>query len=291
MEFIDGRAVAHEITQELTRRINDLKAAGITPTLAILQVGNDPTTTIYVTAKQRAAVPLGIDVHVIRFDTGVQSDALARALTDTVHQLNADPSIHGIILQLPVPETIDDQAIIDEIDPRKDVDGLTATNQAALEAGRELMVPATPQGILRLLAAYRIPLEGATVGLVGHGRLVGRSLAHMLRSRGAILQIADSKTPDLRAVTRGADIVVSAVGQAGLITPDMIDESTVVIDVGLSKVDDQLQGDITEAAKAKARLATPVPGGVGPMTVVSLLANVVLAAELTRLQSSANMTP
>jgi len=286
MERIDGREIAREVYAELGQRIAQLKEQGIVPTLVILQVGNDETTNTYIRAKQRAAEPIGITVRVERFNSSMEPALLQETLAKTIRDLNNDSSVNGIILQLPVPATIDDQAIIDEIRAEKDVDGLTATNQAALEAGRELMVPATPQGILRILTAYHVPIEGASVGLIGHGRLVGRPLAHMLRFRSANVRIGDSKTDDLSTVTRGADIVIAAAGAAGIVTPDMVEPNSVLIDVGLSEVDAKLASDITDQAKEKARLATPVPGGVGPMTVASLLANVVLAAELACLRDS-----
>ncbi len=286
MQRIDGTQIAAGVAQDLAARVRALAATGVTPRLAILVVGDEPRTRRYVAAKERKAAELGIAVTAVRLDAG-NASSVEHMLSSAIERLNGDSAIHGIILQLPIPVPgIDEQELIDRIVPAKDVDGLTSVSQAALEAGRELFVPATPQGILRLLAAYKLPIADTRIAVVGQGRLVGRPLAAMLRSRGADVVPADSKTADLAAVTRGAAIVVSAVGRAGLITDAMVDPGAVLIDVGLSEQDGVLQGDITEAAKDTAALATPVVGGVGPMTVISLLANVVLAAELAAVRSA-----
>lgn len=280
MNRMDGQLVAERLKGELASRIDALKGRDVTPTLAILVVGDDERTAAYVRAKQRAADQLGIQVQITRLGADQPTEVLVEQVRSTIEQWNNRTMVHGIVLQLPLPDGIDEQALIDEIDPRKDVDGLTATNQAALEAGRELIPPATPMGILRLLTAYDVPIAGTRVAIIGQGRLVGEPLAAMLKARDADVVTADTSTPDLRTVTKGATIVIVATGEPELIDADLIDSGTVLIDVGLSERHGRLIGDTTAEAKAKARLATPVPGGVGPMTVVSLLANVVLAAEI-----------
>ena len=283
MQLIDGKHVAEKVAAELQERIATLVAQKITPTLAILVVGDDLRTQKYIAAKQRTAEELGIRVTLFALQSQAAEDVVTQ-ITDTITTLNQDSSVHGVILQLPIPIAVDEQELIDLIKPTKDVDGLTLTNQAALEAGRELFLPATPQGILRLMTAYKLQIPDARIAVVGQGRLVGKPLTAMLRSRGADVVTANSETTDLPAVLKGASVVISAVGKENLITEDMVDGQMALIDVGLSDIDGKLQGDIVQAAKDKARLASPVIGGVGPMTVISLLANVVLAAELAALR-------
>lgn len=279
MQLMDGRATAGGRRAQLRQRVEGLRERGVVPTLAIVQADRDERTRTYVRAKSQAAREIGIQIQLHEFDPTLPPETLAKRLKATLEILNADRAVHGLLLQLPLPAGIDVDELINTIDPGKDVDGLTATNQAALEAGRELMVPATPMGILRLLETYDVPITDATVAVIGQGLVVGKPLALMLASRGATVRTADAETPDLRSVTRGADIVVSATGQPGLITEEMIGANTVLVDAGLAEVGTSLVGDTTPEAQAKARLTTPVRGGVGPMTVVSLLGNVVIAAE------------
>ncbi|MCA9388675.1 bifunctional 5,10-methylenetetrahydrofolate dehydrogenase/5,10-methenyltetrahydrofolate cyclohydrolase [Candidatus Berkelbacteria bacterium] len=278
--IIDGRAIAQKISDRLATRIKDLKTKGVTPKLVIVKVGNDLRTQTYIRVKQLAAKKLGIKTEVKAFDAQTSATQLDSEVRQLITDLNQDPTVHGIIVQLPIEADLDDQELIDLITPNKDVDGLTATNQAALEAGRELMVPATPLGIISLLNNENIPISNSKVALVGLGRLVGRPLSFMLEARGAELKVANSKTTNLKAITDDADIVIAASGQPHLIKADMVKKSSVLIDVGLSEIDGQLTGDIDPAAKEKASMATQTTGGVGPMTVISLLSNVVLAAEI-----------
>ncbi|MBI4022799.1 bifunctional 5,10-methylenetetrahydrofolate dehydrogenase/5,10-methenyltetrahydrofolate cyclohydrolase [Candidatus Berkelbacteria bacterium] len=279
MEHMDGRALAEEVAGTLRNRAAALRERGIVPTLGILVVGDDERTASYIRAKERMASEIGIEVRVHRFEQSELPDRLHDRITKAMAHWNRDPAVHGLILQLPLPAGLDESVLLDCIDPTKDVDGLTSTNQHALEAGQPGIVPATPLGILALLQAYDVTVDGATVAIVGTGRLVGQPLAHLLQARGACVRLADRETADLAAVTRGAEIVVAAVGHPGLVTESMIDHESVLIDVGLTEQHGMLVGDTTEGARAKARLSTPVPGGVGPMTVVSLLGNVVQAAE------------
>lgn len=282
MQMIDGKQVAELVAADLRERIAALDSQGITPTLAIIVVGNDLRTQKYITAKQKAAEQLGIEVKLIALSA--TSDDIEATIAEQIALLNSDPNVHGIILQLPIPAEVDEQDLIDLIVSQKDVDGLTLTSQAALEAGRELFLPATPQGILRLLSSQKLPIYEKRIAVIGQGKLVGKPLTAMLRSRGADVATADSKIKDLASIVRGASIVISAVGKENLITAEMVDPDMTLIDVGLSDVNGTLRGDIAQAAKEKAQLATPVIGGVGPMTVISLLANVVLAAELAAIR-------
>jgi methylenetetrahydrofolate dehydrogenase (NADP+)/methenyltetrahydrofolate cyclohydrolase len=279
--LMDGRAVAARIQRSLEPRITALRKQGVVPTLAIVFAANDERTDAYIRAKQDAAARLGIAVQIHAFPAGME---LTGALTDAITDANGDPAVHGIIVQLPLPAGVDEDTILNVVAPEKDVDGLTSTNEAALDAGRELFTPATPLAILQLLSTYHIPLDGTTVAVVGQGRLVGAPLAAMLRNRGAIVRTADETTPDIASVTKGADVVVVATGTPNLITPAHIDGRSILIDAGLTNVDGTLVGDVSDEAKQVARLATPAVGGVGPVTVASLLANVVLAAEYQALQ-------
>lgn len=283
---MDGRAVATELKQELIERVRALAKRGVKPHLAILKVNPDERTEKYVRAKSELGRAIGVRVSVYEFETSTRPQTLYDQIHKTLVDLNQDQLVHGIILQLPLSADLDTDQLLNTIKPEKDVDGLTATNEAALETGRELFPPATPLGILRLLAYYKVPISGKKFTIIGQGRLVGRPLAWMLASRGAQVQTGDRTTRDLTKLTQDADVIVSAAGTANLITADMIKPNTVLIDVGLAKQDATLVGDIDEAAKAKSRLATPVPGGVGPMTVVSLLSNVILAAEYQQLKLS-----
>ena len=285
MQILDGKKVAETVAEELRERIATLRTQNVEPTLAILVVGDDLRTQRYIAAKQRAAERLDIRVILIPIAPATPTETTA-VIQQAITALNNKPEVHGIILQLPIPVAVDEQELIDLIAPTKDVDGLTLTNQAALELGRELFLPATPQGILRLLSAYKIPIANQRIAVVGQGKLVGKPVTAMLQSRDADVVTANSRTKDLKETIRGAAVVISAVGKKDLITEDMVDKTMALIDVGLSDVDGKLYGDITSTAKDKALLATPVPGGIGPMTVISLLANVVLAAELTALRAN-----
>lgn len=282
--WMDGRALAAELEQGLRERVGHLANAGITPTLAIVVVGDDERTASYIRAKQATAERIGIAVKVYEYSAAAPETLEGQLLTQ-IDALNTDTAVHGIILQLPVPRGVDDERLLNAISPTKDVDGLTATNQASVEMGRELFPPATPMGILRLLGRYGIPIEGTVMAVLGQGRVVGKPLADMLESRGAIVRRADHTTADLGAVTHGASVVISATGQPGLVTASLIDPDIVLIDAGLAEVGTSLVGDTSDDAQAKARLATPAKGGVGPMTVVSLLGNVVVAAELAQLRT------
>src|SRR3990167_1411369 len=230
--WMDGRALADEIAGTLKLRVDHLKRAGILPRLAILVVGNDERTASYIRAKSSVAERIGVDVVRFPFDAATEPSKLTREINEIIEQLNNDPSTHGIILQLPVPAGVDEDFLLNTIAPAKDVDGLTETNQAAVEMGRELLPPATPMGILRLLERYRVPIVDAPIAVIGQGRVVGKPMAEMLRSRGADVRTASMETTDLRALTKGATIVISATGQAGLITPDLLDDDVVLIDAG-----------------------------------------------------------
>lgn len=274
--YIDGKKIARGIESQLATRIAKLNQLGIIPKLVIIQVGHDKRSISFVKAKAKVGARIGVVVEIKQLPEQTPS----RQLKSLIAKLNHNTDVHGIIVQLPLPQHLDADSIIDSIHPKKDVDGLSTVNRVALETGRELILPATPLGILMLLEKSQIAFVDKYVAIIGQGRLVGKPLYYMLKHRGARVVTANSKTLDLKTITRNADIIISATGQSGLITANMINSKAVIIDVGLSEVDNQLVGDVSIDAKNKARLATPVPGGVGPMTVVALMANVVTAAEM-----------
>jgi methylenetetrahydrofolate dehydrogenase (NADP+)/methenyltetrahydrofolate cyclohydrolase len=278
--LLDGRSLARTIRRELAARVEALKQRGIAPALRILLIGDHAPSRVYVRNKERAAAEAGIDCRIEH----LPSDATLGVALSAVTNWNSDPSVHGVIVQLPVPGHLDADTLVGAVSPRKDVDGLSPASLAALASGRPTFLPATPSGIIELLIRNGIALPGKKVVIIGRGELVGRPLSQMLLLRGergdATVTVCHSRTRDLGVECRSADIVVAATGMAGLVTADMVKEGVVVIDAGTSERDGRLVGDVDfESVAPKAAAITPVPGGVGPMTVAMLLANVVLAAE------------
>lgn len=279
--ILDGRAAARAVRADLARRVAALGASGTTPALRILQVGNDPASSIYVASKVKASAKTGIDARVEHLEESADFGDIA----GVVGAWNRDPSVHGFIVQLPLPRGIDVHSVLALVNPAKDVDGLSPASLGALAAGRPGFMPATPSGIIELLLRNGITVSGKRVVIVGRGELVGRPLASMLLLRGergdATVTVCHSRTTDLGAICRTAEILVVATGRAGLVTGEMVSEGVVVVDAGTNSVGGKLVGDVDfESVAAKASAITPVPGGVGPMTVAMLLANTVSAAEL-----------
>ncbi|MBM3331502.1 bifunctional 5,10-methylenetetrahydrofolate dehydrogenase/5,10-methenyltetrahydrofolate cyclohydrolase [candidate division WOR-3 bacterium] len=279
--LLDGRAAAKAVRVELARRVDALQARGVKPGLRILQVGADPASSIYVASKVKASAMIGIDARVERLPDACCFADIARV----IGAWNLDSTVHGFIVQLPLPRGIDACAVLQLVGSDKDVDGLGPASLGALASGRPRFTPATPTGIIELLVRNGISIPGRRVVIVGRGDLVGRPLASMLLLRGergdATVTVCHSRTPDLGAVCRTAQILVVAVGRAGLVTGEMVTEGVVAVDAGTNSNDCKLVGDIDfESVAAKASAITPVPGGVGPMTVAMLLANTVRAAEL-----------
>jgi methylenetetrahydrofolate dehydrogenase (NADP+)/methenyltetrahydrofolate cyclohydrolase len=270
--IIDGRAVAARVRAEVAEEVARLDDV---PGLATVLVGDDPASHIYVAGKHRASAEVGIAS--IRHD--LPADTSEAEVLDLVARLNDDPAANGIIVQLPVPDHIDAARVTSAVDPRKDVDGLTPTNAGLLVQGREGLVPATPSGVMELLRVYDTPLEGAHAVVVGRSDLVGKPISSLLLAQNATVTVCHSRTRDLGEVCRSADVLVAAVGRPKLITGDMVKEGATVIDVGMNRVDGALVGDVDfEGAAARARAITPVPGGVGPMTIAMLLRNTLTAA-------------
>ena len=274
--IIDGKSIAKELRESLAPRVAALKEQGITPGLTVIVVGDDPASAIYVRNKERACVKLGMNSQVLRFP----AETTQEEILNTVRLLNQDDSVHGILVQLPLPPHIDEQAVLRAIDPDKDVDGFHAMNAGRLMNGELGFVACTPKGVMRLLEVSGVELDGKNAVVVGRSNIVGKPMALLLLQKNCTVTIAHSHTKDLAAVTRSADILVVAVGRAGFITGDMIKPGAAVMDVGINRVDGKVVGDVDfESAKEAASCITPVPGGVGAMTIAMLMENTVEAAE------------
>ncbi len=284
-EIIDGNAVASEIRDGLTDAIETLADAGTRPGLATVLMGDDPASQTYVNMKQRDCDEVGIEGTHVEID----GDAPASELYDAIEDLNDDSSVHGYIVQEPVPDHIDYREVLRRIDPAKDADAFHPENVGRLVAGQPRFKPCTPHGIQKLLEAYDVETEGADVTIIGRSNIVGKPMANLLMQKAdggnATVTVCHSRTENLEAKTRGADIVIAASGVTELVDASMLADGAVVIDVGISRVDAdnekgyELVGDVDfESAKSKASAITPVPGGVGPMTRAMLLHNTVNAA-------------
>jgi methylenetetrahydrofolate dehydrogenase (NADP+)/methenyltetrahydrofolate cyclohydrolase len=275
--IIDGKAIAAAYRAECRLRVERLALEGVRPGLAVVLVGDDPASQVYVRNKARACAEAGIhsEVHRLAGDTA-QEDLLA-----LVARLDADPALHGILVQLPLPRHIDERAVTEAIDPAKDVDGFHLSNVGRLVVGNALHPPCTPWGVMKLLEHEGIQVEGADAVIVGRSLIVGKPMAFLLIDAGATVTVCHSKTRDLAAHCRRADILVAAVGRERLIGADWVKPGATVIDVGINRLPDgTLAGDVDfDAVRAVAGAITPVPGGVGPMTIAMLLGNTVRAAE------------
>jgi methylenetetrahydrofolate dehydrogenase (NADP+) / methenyltetrahydrofolate cyclohydrolase len=287
--LIDGRAIAEKVYVNLRAQIGELKAKGVTPGLAVVLVGEDPASRAYVRSKDKMSRELGL--HSVKLElpaSTTQSDLLAR-----VEELNRDPKVHGILVQSPPPKQIDEVAIVRALDPRKDVDGFHPFNVAKLAMGDPTgFVPCTPLGVQRLLIESKIDIAGAHVVVLGRSMIVGKPVALLLMQKAnggnATVTVAHSRTNNLEAVTRSADILIAAIGRAHFVKAEHVRDGVVVVDVGINRIEDKtnargyrLVGDVAFAEVApKARAITPVPGGVGPMTIAMLMSNTVKAARL-----------
>lgn len=276
-KIIDGKNIAQQMREELKRKVRSFATP---PGLAVIIVGENPASRVYVRNKEKASIDAGIRSEVIALSGQVsQEEVLER-----IHALNRDPAIHGILVQLPLPAHFDARRVLDSISPEKDVDGFHPCNVGALFLGNPGLQPCTPHGVMKMLEYENVPIRGKHAVVVGASNIVGKPMAVMLLAGGATVTVCNSKTPDLGRHTRDADILVVAVGRPNLVTGDMVKEGAVVIDVGMNRLEDgKLAGDVDfDSAKLKASLITPVPGGVGPMTIAMLLENTVEAAERAR---------
>ena len=271
---MDGAGLAARIRAEVAQEVKELGEVG----LATILVGEDPASEIYIKRKQDAAKEVGI----LSRDYRLEETTTEEELLELVDRLNRDDAVDGILVQLPLPTHIDEQRVIEAVDPAKDVDGFHPVNAGRLLLGHDGLVAGTPTGILTLLDEYDVPLSGARAVVVGRSNIVGKPVALLLLARNATVTICHSRTTDLAAETREADVLVVAVGRANLIRPAMVKEGATVVDVGMNRTDEGLRGDVDPAVADRAGLLTPVPGGVGPMTIASLLQNTVKAARRRR---------
>jgi methylenetetrahydrofolate dehydrogenase (NADP+)/methenyltetrahydrofolate cyclohydrolase len=277
VQILEGKAVAAKVLAEVKAGVAALTArTGVQPTLAVVLVGEDPASQIYVRNKKRAADDVGIASRDFLFPAGCSQ----AELSETIRKINGDSSVHGILLQLPLPKGLDDNEAVNAIAPAKDADGLHPMSLGNLLAGKPTMVPCTPAGCLEILDHYGIALEGAEAVVVGRSRLVGKPLAQLLLARNATVTMCHTRTRDLAGHCRRADILCVAAGKPRFITGDMVKEGAVVIDVGVNRLDTgKLAGDVDfDSASKRARAITPVPGGVGLLTVAMLMKNTLLAA-------------
>ena len=266
--LLDGKALSDKIKEEIKLKTKNYL---INPTLAVIQIGNDEASNIYIKTKAKACENVGINFIHIKFE----EDALEQEIINKIIELNNDNYVNGILIQLPIPKTFDTYRLLNLINKNKDVDGLTDINMGMLFKNYNNLVPCTPLGIMNLLKEYNIDIEGKHAVVVGKSNLVGKPLAMLLLQNGATVTICHSKTKNLSNFTKQADILISAVGKKDLITKDMVKENSIVIDVGMNRVDGKLYGDVDfNNIKDIASYITPVPGGVGPMTVAMLLSNV-----------------
>lgn len=275
-KIIDGKKISEEIKKKIVKEVSELKQKGIEPALAIISVGENYASKIYIRNKQIACKEVGISTAINNFP----EETKEKDLLDLISNLNKDPRIHAVLVQLPLPKHLDDNKIIEAINPEKDVDGLHPKNFGRLLEGDETIVPCTPKGIMRMLEHERINLEGKDVVIINHSKIVGKPLALMMLNRDATVTVCHAKTKNLVQHTKRADILISAVGKPCFIKKDMVKKGAVVIDVGISNKG-KLCGDVDfDSVKETASYITPVPGGVGPMTVASVLENTVLLAKL-----------
>ncbi len=286
-KIIDGKQVAADMRAELKDKVAELKTQGVVPGLAVILVGDDPASKSYVTAKEKACEEIGIYSD----DNRLPDDTSEEDLLALVEKCNNDPKINGILVQLPLPKHIDEDKVLLAIDPAKDVDGFHPVNVGKMVVGQDAFLPCTPHGVIQLLLRNDVPLEGAEVVVVGRSNIVGKPVANMLIQKAATgnatVTVCHTRTKNMAEHVKRADIIIAAAGWPNTVTADMVKDGAVVIDVGVNRVEDatkkrgyRLVGDVDfEAVKEKASLITPVPGGVGPMTITMLLYNTVLSAE------------
>lgn len=269
-KIIDGKALAAKKQAALQEKVERLKAeSGLVPGLVVILVGDDPASQVYVRNKERFAKKVGFLSETVRLSESISEEELIQV----IEKYNKDERFHGILVQLPLPKHINDKRVILVIDPKKDVDGFHPMNTGHLWSGRPVMVPCTPAGIMELLREYEVALEGKTAVIIGRSNIVGKPMAQLLLEKNATVTLAHSRTRDLAKVTKQADILIVAIGQGHFVTADFVKEGAVVIDVGMNRdVDGRLIGDVDfEEVEPIASLITPVPGGVGPMTITMLM--------------------
>ena len=277
-KILDGKVLSAEIREQVSRRVEALKQRGVTPGLAVILVGDDPASEIYVRNKGKGCEETGMLSRTVKMDASTTQEALEAE----IDRLNTDPAIHGILVQLPLPRHLDEQAALAKILPEKDVDGFHLINAGRLMTGSEGVIPCTPKGALYMIRSTGEELSGKEAVVIGRSNIVGKPMAMLLMRENCTVTVCHSRTKNLAEHTRRADILVAAVGKAGFVTADMVKPGAIVIDVGINRVDGKVCGDVDfENVKEKAGWITPVPGGVGKMTIAMLLANTADAAERT----------
>ena len=275
-QLLDGKIMAAELEEQLKNRVEALKEKGLTPGLTVILVGDDPASQTYVSNKEKACARLGIHSDTLR----MPAETTQEQLEAEILRANADPAIHGIMVQLPLPRHLDSDRALSLILPEKDVDGFHDINAGRLSRGMDCVVACTPKGALHMLKTAGIPIAGKEAVVIGRSNIVGKPMALLLLQENATVTVCHSRTADLAEHTRRADILVAAIGKPRFVTADMVKEGAAVIDVGINRVDGKLCGDVDfDAVKEKAAYITPVPGGVGKMTIAMLMDNTVSAAE------------
>ena len=278
--LIDGKALAARVREEVAASVAELDHVGV----ATVLVGDDPASHIYINLKQKAAEAAGIEARDHRIPAGTSEEEVLALIAE----LNADDGVDGLLVQLPLPAQIDEATVIEAIDPAKDIDGIHPTNAGRLYLGRPTLVPGTPLGVMRMLEEYEIGLQGAHAVVIGRSSIVGKPMAQLLLAANATVTMCHSRTRDLAHHTLDADVLVAAVGQPHMVTAEMVKVGATVIDVGLTRTDEGLFGDVDPIAAERAGFITPVPGGVGPMTIAMVLQNTVTAARARRAKNLAN---
>ncbi|OGC14871.1 bifunctional methylenetetrahydrofolate dehydrogenase/methenyltetrahydrofolate cyclohydrolase [candidate division WOR-1 bacterium RIFOXYC2_FULL_37_10] len=275
-KIIDGKALGLSIREEIKQSVKELKLKGIIPKLVVVLVGNDSASQVYVRNKEKGCLDVGIESQTYNFPSNIKE----KELIVLIEKLNSDKAVHGVLVQLPLPKEIDEKKVLSKILPEKDVDGFHIENIGKLFRGETpLFLPCTPRGIMELILSTGISLEGKEAVVVGRSNIVGKPMAMLLLDANCTVTVCHSRTKDLGMVVRRGDVVVAAVGQARLISGDMIKQGAIVIDVGMNRIDGKLCGDVDfDSAKEKAAYITPVPGGVGPMTIAMLLKSVLESA-------------
>lgn len=273
MTILDGKIVSNKLKNEIKEKVSNLE---VKPGLAVIFIGEDPASQIYVKLKRKVCEELGIYIEEHIFDENVTQ----KEIIDLIDDLNEDDSIHGILLQSPIPYHLNILELFDRISPEKDVDGFNLVNVGKLSQGQDCFVPCTPLGIMRLLKEYDIEIEGKNCVVVGRSNIVGRPMAQLLINENGTVTVCHSKTKNLAEITKTADILIVAVGKPEFITQDMVKEGAIVVDVGINRVEGskKIKGDVDfETVKNKCEFITPVPGGVGPMTIITLMSNLLKA--------------
>lgn len=277
MKVIDGKLISQKTKDEVRAKALELSAKGVKPGLAVILVGDDKASQTYVASKEKASITCEIASFIYRLSADTNEETLINLIKD----LNSNDQIDGILVQLPLPRHIDENAVLKAIDPRKDVDGFSAVNVGNLVSGLDGFVPCTPLGIMRLFAEYGVDLAGKNALVIGRSNIVGKPMANLLLNASATVTIAHSKTKNLAEISRVADIIVVAIGRPNFLRADMVKDGAVVIDVGINRLEDgRLVGDVNfDEVAPKCELITPVPGGVGPMTIAMLLSNTIKSAQ------------